>query len=334
MTPPKAKIEPGWHFEAAERSALELEILLGSHGIRIRPGSPLEHDVLQTLHLVSQKRAGRVDPTTEDIRLTYRALVGVHELATLLLTVQHNPQFSALLPHLELLNEGHVLQNSPSTARDQAANKLFELYVAAVAMQCGHDIALDDPHASRGNNPDILVTIGGTRWGIACKVLHSSSPQGFVDNLTKGLDQIDRSAAEVGVVAFNLKNILSHDEIWPLAPIDGVAGNPYTAAVWNDPNAPFQILVAQLQRIGVGLAAHLPTGYIPTLFHGHRSIPGFLAWGASPSAAIINGRPTPCSVRALNFQNVDTVAPEINRVLECLNWAIYPDAADRGPCPS
>jgi hypothetical protein len=333
LTPPKAKVEAGWHYEAAEKSALELEALLAVHGIRIQPGGSLEQDVLAVLHLVSQKRARLADPTKEDIRPAYRTLIGVHEFASLLLSVQHNPQFTVLLPHLRLLNEGRALQNTPSSGTDQAANKLFELYMAAVAIQCGEQVALDDPHSSRGDNPDILVTIRGQRWGIACKVLHGKTPQGFLDNLAKGLDQIDRSSAQIGVVAFNFKNIMEHDRIWPLAPIDGIAGNPLTAASWSDPNAPFQILVAQLQDIGVEIVSYLPAGSLPALFDGHKSIPGFLAWGASPSAAFINGRPTPCSVRALNFQNAAPISSEVQAVLACLNWSIYADSEDRGPGP-
>lgn len=129
LTTPRAKIEAGWRYDAAETSASQLEALLIRHGLRVQHGSPLEQDVLNVLQFVSQKRAGAVDPVTQDIRQPYRTLVGVHEFARLLLTIQNDPQFPVLLPHLELLNQGQVLQNCPSVSSDQAANKLFELYL-------------------------------------------------------------------------------------------------------------------------------------------------------------------------------------------------------------
>ncbi len=330
---PKPLVEKGWRYESAETSAFALETLLAKSGISVRPGSAFERHVLSVLHFTEQKSLGRIRAEDEDIRPLYRTLIGVHEFATLLLKCQDSPQFPALLPHLRLLNEGEALQNTPSGGRDQATNKLFELYMGAVALQCGEDLTLDNPFISSGENPDVLVTIKQRRWGIACKVLHGLSPQGFIDHLEKGLDQIDRSPAEVGVVAFNLKNVLPHDEIWPLAPLDGIPGNPLTPAVWSDPAAPFQLLIRHMQQLGVELVSYLPSGYLATTFDNRRSVPGFLLWGASPSAAMIDGRPTPSSVRVLNFQTAGVVDPEDAKVLECLHWAIYPDSTDRGPCP-
>src|SRR5437667_6896171 len=266
LTQPKARVESGWRYGAAEASALALEGLLAKHGIAILPGSAFEQHVLSVLHLVHRKSVGGIRAEDEDIRPLYRTLIGVHELAALLLEIQDSPQFASLVPHLRLLNEGNVLQNSPSSGSDQATNKLFELYMGAVALQCGEDIALDNPFGSAGNNPDVLITIGGERrWGIACKVLHGLSAEGFVEHLVKGLEQIDRSPAEVGVVAFNLKDILPHDEIWPLALLDGIAGNPVTPGAWSDPAAPFQLLVSEMQRLGEELLSYLPSGHLNTI---------------------------------------------------------------------
>ena len=333
MRPPKARVERGWRYDSAEASALALEQLLAKHGIAILPGSAFEQHVLSVLHLVHRKTAGGIRTEDEDIRPLYRTLIGVHELASLLLEIQDSPHFGSLVPHLRLLNDGNALQNSPSSGRDQATNKLFELYMGAVALQCGEDLTLDDPLASSGNNPDVLITIGKRRWGIACKVLHGPSPQGFVDHLIKGLDQIDRSPADVGVVACNLKNILQHDEIWPLAPLDGIPGNALTPAAWSDPAAPFHLLVSEMEHLGNELVAYLPPGHLTSIISGRKSVLGFLLWGASLTATMIEGCPTPSSVRALNFQTVGRVSPEDLRVIKCLTWAIYPDSPTRGPRP-
>ena len=51
------------------------------------------------------------------------------------------------------------LQTTAGPGTDSGANKLFELLVACFAMQCGTDVALDDPDSSKGDNPDVLVTV-------------------------------------------------------------------------------------------------------------------------------------------------------------------------------
>lgn len=333
MTEPKPNVQPGWEYGAAQDAAFGLEALLARHGVTIAPGSTFEAHVLNVLRLVAAKRSAGADLVPDDVRDQYRILIGVYELASLILAVENLPGFNALVPHLRLLNEGTALQNVPSTGSDQATNKLFELYMGAVALQCGSDPSLDDPHHSNGRNPDVLFTARGRRWGIACKVLHGRHPQGFVEHLTKGLDQIDASGAEVGVVAFNLKNVLMHDLVWPLAPLDGVAGAPLTTGVWVSPEAPFRILLTQMEHLAADLASYLPQGHLDTLFARRKSIPAFLLWGASPSGVIINGKPTPTSVRAMIVKSVGTVRDEDMKVLRCLTWAIYADSAMRGPRP-
>ncbi len=333
MPTPIAKVARGWEYGAAEAAALALEGLLARHGITIAPGSAFEAHVLSVLRLVAAKRSGGAKVLDDDVRDQYRTLIGVYELAVLVLAVENAPGFASLVPHLRLLNHGEALQNTPSGGSDQATNKLFELYMGAVALQCGDNVALDDPGHSMGTNPDVLFTAGSRRWGIACKVLHGKHPEGFVEHLTKGLDQIDASEAEVGVVAFNLKNVLLHGKVWPLAPLNGVPGASLVTGYWVSPEAPFRILLSQMEQLGGELASYLPSGHLDTLFAGRKSIPAFLLWGASPSGVIINGKPSATSVRAMIVKNVGTLAQEDMEVLKCLSSAIYTDSAGRGARP-
>lgn len=329
----RARLREGWRYESAQDAAFALERLLKQHGIVIRSGSILERDILNVLSTIERKKTGDLRAENEDIRPYYRTMIGVYELATLILAGQDRPDFSSLIPHLKLLNEGPVLQNSRSSAADQSTNKIFELYMGAAALQCGTNLELDDPNSSRGNNPDVLVTLGTERWGIACKVLHGTSSEGFIGHLEKGLDQIERSPASVGIVAFNLKNVLRHDDIWPLAPMDGVDGNPLTPAAWNAFQAPFELLVKQVEEIGLGLVSYLPSDYFQRMFTGRKSVPAFLVWAASPSAVIINDHPTPCSVRVLNCQTLVTLTEAQVTAMKCLNWAIYAHSDSRNEMP-
>jgi hypothetical protein len=331
---PKHKVQPGWRYEQAQLAALALEDLLRRHGITIDPGSAFESHVLRVMRLTYDKEAG-VAADDPDVRGTYRTLVGVYELAKLILEVKDSPSFAGLVPHLRMLNDGASLQNSPSAGGDQATNKLFELFTGTLAIQCGTDVVLDDPYAPAGNNPDVLATLGGRRWGIACKVLHGVHPEGFVTNLVKGLDQIENSPAEIGVVLFNLKNVLPHDRIWPLAPIPDSGSPPELGyAAWPDPADPFHILLDSLDSLSNTLVSYLPPDHLDRLFRERKSIPGFALWGHSVSAIMIDDRPTPTSVRALNVRQVAAVPTEVNNVLSCLNRAAFLSSPLRGPRPT
>jgi hypothetical protein len=161
-------------------------------------------------------------------------------------------------------------------------------------------------------------------------------PQGFIEHLEKGVDQIERSDAEVGAVVFNLKNVLFHDQIWPLAPIPGAvdaAGNPELGpAAWPDFRIPYTILMNQIVAVGETLASYLPDGYLESALGGKKSIPGFLVWGHSVTGIEPDGRPAAASVRALTVHQLRDLLPFAKCAIECLNWAAHV-GAKRGPKP-
>lgn len=323
--------EQGWRFEAAETSALELESLLGSHGIVIEAGSYLEEHILRVLHLTN--REGQA-PLPDDVRPYFRSLLGVHELARLILGVRDHQSFPSIVGHLRLLNDGNALQTTKSSGRDSATNKVFELLVATLAMQCAEDVVLDDPHASEGDNPDVLATVANSRWGIACKVLHSTHPEGFLEHLRKGVDQIEKSSATVGVVAFNLKNVLDHDALWPLAPIEG--REDLGPAAWPTVELAYSALEREMNEIGRRLATQVADfqSELEKIFKGKKSIPAFLLWGHTATGVLLEGRPTPTSARRMLAVRVRPVDPTAERFLECLYWAALSDSPGRGTRPS
>src|SRR5688572_16292555 len=81
---------------------------------------------------------------------------------------------------------------------------------------------MDDPEkSSGGTNPDIIAEIGGVPWTIACKVMHSPLTKSLLDRVREGIDQINRSVAHKSaqreMVMISLKNVLNHNELWPIA---------------------------------------------------------------------------------------------------------------------
>ena len=126
--------------------------------------------------------------------------MGFVDLAGKVAGVKDRPDFSQLIPHLDMLSKTTVVQNTASSVTDGAANKVIELYIACLAMTFGSNIALDHPVDSRGDNPDVMLDFRGQRWALALKTLHSRNPRTIYDNIKKASDQIEASAASHGLV--------------------------------------------------------------------------------------------------------------------------------------
>lgn len=330
MTADKLILESGWAYEYAVDVALRLEVLLKQHGVVIAPRSELEERVLKVLQLSDFQAQGRIDG---DVREFFRNLIGVAELARLIIDAEKSPEFSTILPHLRLLNEGSAIQNARSSGRDSATNKLFELFVATLALTCGSKTELDNPIRSTGKNPDVLVSVKGKRWGVACKVLHGMNPEGFLDHLVKGIDQVEVSEATVGAVVFNLKNILPHDEFWPLEPTTDDGSGPRDGAnvpfAFATPSEPYALLERWVAEFARSIRAHVPTGHLESLFAGKKCIPGLLFWSHTVSGIAVDGRRAVASVRAMNFFSLGVVEQADREFLESLNWAAFADSPSR-----
>ncbi len=323
--PPQPVTSQGYGFDHARQTAFAFESLLRQHGITIRAGSQLEQATLSVLDVLYYKEVGG-QRDLDDIRPKFRDMIGLTELGGLVLSVKNHPSFRSLLKHLALLNDGVALQNLPSPERDQATNKVFELWAATLAMHCGSDVELDDPFHSAGDNPDVLVTVSGRRWGIACKVIHTLQPESFIQNLDKGLAQIDASSAEVGVVIFNLKNVLRHEEYWTITnPERWTKGDAPQFGAFIDPDVPFQRLVRETQQVGVRLREHVGPEYLKKTFTNRRSVPGFLLWSHTVSGIRLNDRPVVTSVRIMNLQSQRALTKRDSAVLQCFHEAAFAD---------
>lgn len=322
----RVHFEPGFRFTYAQDQAISLEALMRRHGLTIRAGSMLERATLSIFDMVDRYHDLSPDRAFEDIRQPFRELVGLTELAALILGASSHPSFPALLKHLHLLNAGSAIQNTRSMSTDQATNKVFELFCATLAMRCGIDVLLDDPESSEGDNPDVLFTIDDRRWGVACKVLHSPHPQTFVDRLSEGIAQIERSEASIGIVVVNLKNLIHHDEYWPIQNADEwKAGAEPRFGCFVDPAAPFNQLLKEAQLVGVRMKEHIDRPTLEGLFLGKKAIPGYLLWSHTVCGILRDGLPVVSSVRVMNFQTVEQPPEHVVSVLECLHKAVFAD---------
>jgi len=279
-----------------------LELVLQRVGIAVRPGSQLEQFLLETLRLDYDRRAVFRPEASLDVPRRYGTGFGVLELAEHLAALSDNPEFSRLIPHLSLLGSTTSTLNLPSAQTDQAANRLFELFVACWVMHRGHDTVLETP---RGRpNPDVLTTLPARRWGFACKTIHSLHPEALFGNLEKGVEQILRSDAEVGVVVVNLKNVLRHGRYWHRVPEADTPDGAHAWSVFPNPQEPYDLLVSEINGIWNDLAAHVGEATLRSLLSSNRVLPGVLCWAHTAAGVVHEGTARACAVRCFLFAQV------------------------------
>lgn len=202
-------------FKEAAEFVHDLESIFKKLSIAIPQGSDFEEVWLHTVEMENKRRGiTPIDPT-EDIRPTQRKVLGLLDLAVRIVRAHERGDTSAMREHLELMTQCTFAQNIKSLA-EEGSNKVFELLMGLVCSEIGSDICMDSPTAARGDNPDILMTVDGSRWGIACKVLNGYSALTMFERIEEGIEQIEASEANVGCVAINLKNVIDHNYFWPI----------------------------------------------------------------------------------------------------------------------
>jgi hypothetical protein len=300
-------------FAHAQDLVMRFERVLLGIEIKIQPGSVLEQLCLNTVDLCEKHERPELRPADSvDIRPSYREMVGLFDLLVKIVSCARHPAFPQLAPHLKLLNAGNPLQSVSTSVLDQDNNKLFELYMAALCLGVPvDDIVLDDPHSSQGDNPDVLAAYQGKRWGLACKALHSAAPKTIMDNIRKAVDQIERSPADTGLPVLSAKNIIAHDEIWPMSPESSLTGTPGDALIFFSFPAiqqPAGMLNAYANRIRDQLLQEFGPEELLSAFDGRRAKPACLVYLPSATSILRDELPVLARLNVLTiipFGNVD-----------------------------
>jgi hypothetical protein len=264
-------------FEQVNREVEQFEQILRRSGIEIIPGSPLEAICINLLDLEQRQEQPDMLGEMEDLRLAYRPALGFHDILRRIVRLGDHPDFPVVFDHLRLLNAGTLAQNVAAPT-DQVAAKIFELLIGLICLEIGTDVRLDGPATSYGDNPDVIVNIGGRRWGFACKVLGGHSPITMFERLEEGVKQIEQSHAEIGCVVFNLKNQIDHDETWAIQnPAEYAAGKDTPIyRYWRNLNDPLNVLRSLARQRQDSLEKVNGVENIRKLFAGRKSIPGAL----------------------------------------------------------
>jgi len=323
MTTQHSKMEDdGQHSTLGNLDKLvdEFDLVLRQHGILITPGSELEAACLSITDLSASHRNPLLRNPCRDTRQLYINAFGIWIFLEKIVRLHNKPGFVQFLPHLHLLNKGTVVQNKPLQACEDATNKIFELLFALVLLDIGDDVVL--AHPSKGDNPDILATLMGRRWGFECKTVYGKSGKAFFDNLKKGVGQIENSKnAEVGCVVINFRNLIQHEEIWPVKQCpDGIL--QFGSIKKEGRDLIGLDLNKQVTAKKDSLAKEIGVQEVLAIFSKGKAIPGFLAYcqsaaGLTNSAGIV----IPSSILMLilapfrDLQRYEPVFSEMNEAL-------------------
>jgi hypothetical protein len=299
------------------------EDALNKYGVEVQSGSELEAACLSVVEVLGKHENPELRDPRENVRVVFAELLGVWIFLTKVVRLQDHPAFAQFKPHLKLLNEGTVVQHTRLRACEEATNKIFELLFALVLLDIGNDLVLDPPDLARGDNPDILVTLVGQRWGFACKTVYGQSGKTFFDNLKRGVDQIEVSEATVGCVMVNFRNQLDHEAFWPvLNPDEHRNGAEPILGAFPNPELMGMELCRQVTVKRDQIASEIGLSNVLNIFTGKKAVPGFLAFCQTIAAKATSVGPVPSLISALVLGNFNRCDSHI-RVFQWINEALH-----------
>jgi hypothetical protein len=309
--------------DESDRAVDAFEQVLRRYGIEVAPGSLLEHSCLllkRQRDLNEAAALGTRTPITEQFRTELQDALGIMSLVRLVVRHVGHADFERLVPHLRLLNLGSALQTLPADYMDKASNKLFELRIGLAAMTSGRDVLVDDPEASSGgDNPDVIATMmDNRRWGFACKVINGDAPMTLYQNIEKGVDQIERSDCDVGVVVVGLKNRLPHDAVFPV--IDKAQDRIVVGAHFDWENAGNAMAHACAERFSA-MKQHVGVEVYTETFRGKKAVPAVVGAMEAATASVVEGSelPVPTLIAFLQVDQVVDLPVDVLGVLAALN---------------
>lgn len=312
-------------FEELEQLVFAFEEVLKRFGIPIQSGSELEGACCSVLEVLGNNQNAQIRDPQEDIRHVFTEVLGIWSFLKKIVRLEGHACFSQFVPHLALLNKGTVIQNKRATVCQEATNKIFELLFALVLLDVSDEVILDHPDLARGDNPDVLATIDGQCWGFACKTVYGASAKTFYDNLKKGVEQIEAAAkAQLGIVVMNFRNIISHDECWPiLNEAEYRNGAEPIFAAYERPEAFVSSHISKVvTRKHNQVVADIGLPDVMSLFAGKKALPAFLAFCQTCTGRVASLGPIPMSISMLYVGEFGDVQAH-QSVIDKINSALH-----------
>lgn len=312
-------------YAEIEQLVFAFEAVLGRFGIRIQSGSELEGACCSVLEVLGKNENAHICDPQEDIRLVFTEILGIWTFLKKIVRLESHPGISQFAPHLALLNKGTVGQNKRAAVCQEATNKIFELLFALVLLDVSDEVILDHPSSAQGDNPDVLATIDGLCWGFACKTIYGASGKTFYDNIEQGVEQIEAAPkAQVGIVVMNFRNIIRHEECWPiLNKAEYLNGAEPIIAAYERPDefVASHILEVVTQKYNQ-VVAEIGLPNVMNLFAGKKALPAFLAFSQTCTGKVTALGPIPKSIIKLDIGHFGDIQAH-QGVFDKINSALH-----------
>lgn len=322
----KPKVPTKFTYGEIENLFYEFEQLLKKQAKIVPSGSKLEQAGLTAMQIVAAYKKEIVHDNKKDCRNEWRRVLSMADILRKILFLQRCPAFNSIWPHiLLLLGNGEIAQNLWSPKEDSHANYVFELYVALLVLPLCTSINVEPPKKSAGGkNPDIITTIQGVPWGIACKVMHSPLAKSMLDRVREGIKQINRCPdIQNGLVVISLKNEIPHDEIWPAMREPGTGDVIYLSA--NSDRIAVRKLQAVCKQYEIELLNLLggKDGF-RALFQGTKVEPLILVYLCTATTILRDNKPTHTLIKMLVAISVDVPPPDKSwKIASALNEIVH-----------
>ncbi len=326
--------ETDWRPEIFSLEEIVQSVLEFEHLVSEKQKSPFYGSSITTagnaaLEMLDTFKRNVPYDTMHDHRIEWRKAVALGDMLRKVLRAKDHPRFDQLWPHiLLLLGNANIALNvwNPKDGQEgQDANKIFELYMALVLAPLCKELEVEDPNiTAHGKNPDVIAPLDGARWAFACKVMHTDSAETFLQNVRKGVDQIQKSNAEKGVVVISLKNQLPHDEFW-------LSGRPQTSlADFLLPGVVDTAIVAhKLQEFCADYHHRLihklmggPAAF-NAVFENTKAVPAVLLHLCTTILVPNEGKPNFRFMRMFCSLNADLLPADLESTLKKLNNSIH-----------
>jgi hypothetical protein len=191
-------------------------------------------------------------------------------------------------------------------------------------LDIGTNVVLDPPDRSKGDNPDVLVTLDGKRWGFAGKTSYGASAKALFDNLKKGVDQIQRSPAEIGCVGVNLRRFIDLDVYWSVVnAAEYKAGGEPIFAAFSEPEL---IAEARIEALVTTrrdqVVKEIGYEHVLNIFKGKKALPAFAAYLQAATGKETRLGPMPTSITKLSlgtFGNIQDHIPLFEKINKALH---------------
>jgi hypothetical protein len=312
-------------FDGNERLVADFEALIARKNaeLNIPRNSPLEKASYAVIELLQGYRREIPHDFRKDYRNEWRLAIALGDLLRKLLNASNLPAFPQLWPHVLLLLENtNITQNLWSPREDADANKVFELYVALLLLPVCQTIELDDPETSSGGeNPDVMANISGARWAFACKVMHTDSPKTFLERVEEGIEQIENSECDKGLVVISLKNLIRHNELWKVKQEDN---GEFTYYAWPSLKYPIDSMLRLCKRYEESTVDESTLrDALAKRFQGKRAVPSVILHLCSTGSLSTRGMIIPCMPRMLYGIVLGQLTGQDHVVLQALNDSLH-----------